>query len=364
MADKYCQGCGAQIQHTDQANFGFVPEHLAEQEFILCQRCFRISHYGRDELGAIAPSDSLELIRAGLAWSTGVVLVVDLLDFEAGLPAELLHLVKVKKLILALNKVDLIPEHTPFREVERWVQERTAHFGLSKANAVLISAVSGYGFPDLADMLAELGKKVLFVGITNVGKSSVIERLLHMRIGGGQRRKVKPTISAYPGTTVNVSRWHCPGGLVLADSPGYVPRGRISDLVEPEHAVKIIPHRSLSSHLFPIQPGDLVFIKGLCAVECLESNGEGLLLGFTGSGVQWQKSTSKHLNKWLEKDNEQAQIKGWERHAIELNPGQDLYISGLGWLSGRKAQFRLGLHIPQGAHFMVRPNLIGIKNRS
>ncbi len=31
------------------------------------------------------------------------------------------------------------------------------------------------------------GPKILFVGASNAGKSSVLERLLKMRIGGGQR---------------------------------------------------------------------------------------------------------------------------------------------------------------------------------
>lgn len=356
MSQKHCQGCGAQIQSTQPGQFGFVPEHLLEQQPILCQRCFRINHYGRDEVGPVLAHDSLASIRAGLTWATGVVLVVDLIDFESGLPTELLKLVKSKKTILAANKMDLIPDKTPPREVERWIQERLKHYGLPQVQTALISAVSGYGFPTLADMIRGLGNKIMFVGVTNVGKSSVLQRLLQMRIGGGQKNKIKPTISPYPGTTVSVSRWHCPGDLVLADSPGYVPQGRISDLVSAERSVEIIPHRSLSSHLYPVKVGDLVFISGLCGIECLESStAGGILLGFTGSGVKWQKSTIKHLDKWL--GNEAVQ----DQTSVELNPGEDLVVSGLGWVSARKARFKLRVHIPQGVKLTIRPNLIGFK---
>lgn len=364
MSEKYCQGCGALIQHVDQQSFGYVPEHLKNQKSLLCQRCFRINHYGRDEIGPVLATDSLASIREGLAWATGVVVVVDLLDFEAGLPEELLALVKSKSSILAVNKVDLLPEQTPLREVELWLRSRLKSLGLPKAKGVLVSAINGQGFPTLADSLEALGNRILFAGVTNVGKSSVLQRLLQMRIGGGQRNSIKPTISPYPGTTVHVSFWECPGDRILADSPGLVPEGRISDQVSTELATKIIPHRNLSSHLYPISAGDLMYIKGLTALKCLESSNEGLLLGFTGSGVHWKKSTEKHLQKWLGLETGQtSEVKHWATKIITLKPGEDLLIHGLGWVSARKAQFKLEVHLPEGVHISLRPNLIGMKKR-
>lgn len=362
MYDKHCQGCGATLQTEEPTRFGFVPTHLLEQDALLCQRCFRINHYGQNEIGAVKPSDALKSISAGVEWSTGVCLVVDLLDFEAGLPPALLGLMRGKDVVLAVNKVDLIPKTTPLKELGRWVKSRLDYYGLPKVKVVLVSAANGYGFPPLADLLTTLGKNILFVGITNVGKSSVLQRLLHMRIGGGKRKNIEPTISPYPGTTVNVSRWPCPGGLVLADSPGFVPQGRISDLVSVELAQEIIPHKSLSSHLYPVQAGDVIAIKGLAAVECISATDQGLLLGFTGSGVNWQKTSSKQLDKWLQKNTADAPIKNWEAHLVQLEPREDLVISGLGWVSARKSQIRLRLHIPEGAEFTVRPNLIGLKD--
>lgn len=361
MSQRYCQGCGAQLQSAEEAAFGFVPRHLLDQGPVLCQRCFRITHYGRDDLGSITAQDALESIKAGLAWSTGVIFVVDLLDFESGLPSELVRLVNGRKIIVVVNKLDLIPKTTRVGELEQWVQSRLAGYGLARAPMCLVSAMTGDGFPQFANLVTRLGKKILTVGTTNVGKSSVLQRLLQMRIGGGKRERIKPTISPYPGTTVSVSRWKCPGDLVLADSPGYVPYGRISDVVSPKLAAQIIPHKSLSSHLYQVKPGDLVFIKGLCVVECIRSQGEGLIIGFTGSGVQWQKSTNKHREKWLRQDAQGSQNIAWDQHMVCLEPGQDLFISGLGWISARKAKYELQVHIPKKVSYVIRPNLLGPK---
>lgn len=357
MSEKFCQGCGAIIQSTDPDKFGYVPEHLLDEETLICQRCFRIVHYGRHELGAVKAEQALEAIEQGLNWASGVVLVVDVLDFESGLPSEFLRLLRDRELVLAVNKVDLLPFKTPLEEVAIWARRRLKELGLAKVEVCLVSAVTGYGFPELADRVENLGGRVLFVGVTNVGKSSILERLLTMRIGGGKRKGIKPTISPYPGTTVSVSRWHCPG-VTLGDSPGFVPQGRISDLVSPELAIKIIPHRKLTSHLYPAAPGDLFVVEGLCAVECLEAGEGGLLLGFTGSGVNWHRTSTKHLEKWLNRGNP---FTNWDERVISLNPGEDLVISGLGWLSARKTRFGLKLHVPTGVKHFIRPNLIGKK---
>lgn len=361
MSKQYCQGCGAKIQTKNPEEYGYVPEAQLERRPLLCQRCFRLNHYGLDEIGPVKAHDSLASIRSGLNWSTGVVLVVDLMDFEASLPKELLEIIGERQTILAVNKGDLLPEQTPIKEIHRWVEKRLRDLSLPKARVHLISAVNGYGFPELADGVEKLGPNVLFVGVTNVGKSSVLQRLLQMRIGGGKRHKVKPTISPYPGTTVQVSRWECPGGLILADSPGYVPQGRVSDLVAVECARELIPHRQLSSHLYPVQVGDLIHIPGLCGIECMDSAGQGLLLGFTGSGVRWHKSTIKHLDKWLYKYEGLCQVQNWGQKVIKLVPGQDAVISGLGWVSARKATFKLRVYLPQDVQLTIRPNLIGQK---
>lgn len=361
MQKQHCQGCGATIQSENPENYGYVPPSRLEKNPELCQRCFRINHYGRDELGPVRAQDSLASIRAGYTWSTGVVLVVDLMDFEASLPIELLGIINERRTILAVNKIDLLPDRIPLGEIQRWIERRLKDLGVPRVEVQLISAVNGFGFPVLADQINKLGPNVLFVGATNVGKSSVLERLLQMRIGGGKRHKVKPTISPYPGTTVQVSQWHCPGGLILADSPGFVPLGRVSDLVDLQCSRELIPHKQLSSHLYPVDKGDLLFISGLCGVECLSSSGSGLLLGFTGSGVRWQKSTVKHLNKWLYEFEGPCKISEWEEKLVNIKAGQDGVISGLGWISARKADFSLKAHLPKGIQVIVRPNLIGRK---
>ena len=50
----------------------------------------------------------------------------------------------------------------------------------------------------MAQWIEERRPKLLIAGVTNVGKSHVIARILGMRLGRKQRHRVMPTVSAYP----------------------------------------------------------------------------------------------------------------------------------------------------------------------
>ncbi|NLJ75218.1 MAG: hypothetical protein GX331_09540 [Firmicutes bacterium] len=357
---KQCKGCGAAIQSSRPDDYGYVPEHLLGDEEVICQRCFRISHYGLDEIGPVLAQDSIKAIRAGLDWADGVLLVVDLIDFEAGLPQELIGLIREKPCLVAANKADLLPKQTPLPEVRRWVKERLDHMGF-RAEVIVVSAAAGEGFPQLADWIQDLKGNLLIAGVTNVGKSRVIARLLQMRLGGGYRGSQKPTVSPYPGTTVECSSWELITGFRLADSPGYVPQGRLSDLLCPECARELIPDHRLSSSLYPIEKGHVLHIPGLAGIECVQVHGEGVLMGFSGSGVGWRKSSAKHLDKWLWEHERHCSVDSWEHKSITLQPNTDLMIHGLGWVSARKTTYDLRIHLPAGVRISLRPNLIGPK---
>ena len=43
-----CFGCGAIIQNENPRMTGFLPRSVLENETPLCQRCYRLQHYGED----------------------------------------------------------------------------------------------------------------------------------------------------------------------------------------------------------------------------------------------------------------------------------------------------------------------------
>lgn len=360
--NKYCRGCGASLQTENPGEYGYVPPHmLDETDDLICQRCFRIIHYNKDELGPVQAEASSQALREAASWADHVALVVDLLDFEAGFPWALLECIAGKPMLVVANKQDLLPKKTSGSEVAAWTKARLEQLGVD-ADVQVVSALSGFGFSALAGWIEARQPKLLIAGVTNVGKSHVISRLLGMRFGRKWQYPVKPTVSAYPGTTVSWSRWRLSGGIQLADSPGFVPEGRVSDMLCPACARELIPSKTLSSKLYPIGPGQLIHIPGRAALVCRESEPGALLIGYCGSGVSWEKSRERHLDKWTRDFAGHCPITDWDVHHVSLPRNHDLIIHGLGWVSARKGSCELAVHVPAGAKYSVRPCLIGPKS--
>jgi len=333
-----------------------------EAEGLVCQRCFRIIHYNKDELGPVVADASNRALREAAAWASHAALVVDLLDFEAGLPSPLLEVLDGKPLVVVANKQDLLPRKSTGAEATTWVKSRLKQLGIT-ADVLVVSALTGFGFASFAEWIEANQPKLLIAGVTNVGKSHIIARLLSMRFGRKQQYTVKPTVSSYPGTTVSWSRWRLSGGIELADSPGFVPEGRLSDMLCPSCARELIPNRALRSKLYPAAAGDLMHVPGRAAVLCRRSGPGALLIGYCGSGVNWEKSTERHLRKWTSEYAGHCRIEKWEEHQVMLPRNHDLLIHGLGWVSARKSDCELTAYVPSGTQISVRPCLIGPKTK-
>jgi hypothetical protein len=279
-----CAGCGSALQTRDQAAAGYIPtlrkfEELARlsgeavaaglsssssagvgvgvdgartlaAHGTVCRRCFQAKHYGQLLPLSVPPdvySSYLRTLRSLHAEGKGavgcVLLVVDVWDFHGpalsatlrtllGGPGGLLGAPASSSsspppsprpsLIVAVNKVDLLPKDVSLERVEAWARAelrgaaraaaREAHasaaqqqqpatmpprrsgwyakragrdvFGDSETGGVvsvhLVSAALGWGMARLLDDVKGhyKGRDVYVVGSPNVGKSSIINALL------------------------------------------------------------------------------------------------------------------------------------------------------------------------------------------
>ena len=180
-----CIGCGAPLQSEDPDAAGYVPEHNLHREDVICKRCFRLKNYNEVQDVGLDSEDFLNLLN-GLADEKGIVVnVVDVFDFEGSFINAIKRIVGNKKIILVANKLDLLPKQINKRRVKEWLKKTARKYGLETEDVVLISAEKNEGIDDLLASINTLrnNDNVYIVGTTNVGKSTLINKLIERSVG-------------------------------------------------------------------------------------------------------------------------------------------------------------------------------------
>ncbi|HLT57767.1 MAG TPA: GTPase [Limnochordales bacterium] len=376
MRRRSCPGCGVPFQSDDPEAYGYVPaEVLARDEAaLLCRRCFRLRHYG----DAAGGPPALEAVRAAVGQAVKaadcVLLVADAFDFEASIAPPVRDLVR-PPLVVAVNKVDLLPPRTPLPEVGRWAEGRLAAAGLPRAEVHLISARTGWGTRRLWERLAQRAGRgtVAVLGATNVGKSAL---LAHWVQAVGYQGPA-PTVSPVPGTTLALLRLRLvQDGFTLLDTPGIPPPGRVSDRLCPECAKRVVPDRRLQGRLWQVAPGQAMMLGTLAVLEAAGPVPEGtVLIAYGAQGLPMHRTRTDRVEQLLARpprswadvpcQNCRARLAeaGCAEHRITLAHAHDLAIHGLGWVTLRGGPLDLRLRLPEGVHWTVRPNLLGPKDR-
>lgn len=365
MRDR-CPGCGAVYQHQDPQAPGYLPpaQNAADAETV-CRRCYRLRHYGQAEGRPLTGAEAGRQIARALAQAGLAVVLTDLGDFEGSLPPRGL-IPADKPLLLAVNKMDLLPPKAKPGETESWARERwlAAEAGQRPRAVVGISAARGYG---LGTLWEEMGRhageerNAAFVGATSAGKSTLLGDLL-ARSGAA----VLPTAARFPGTTQAATCWRL-GDLTIFDTPGFVPGDRMLDLLCPDCAARLVPARALTARLYRLAPGRAVVFGGLAAF-ILHGEEPRDLLCYTADTVPLHRTGAEKAAELL------AVRPDWllprtcascrpqhppRRDVHALQAGEDLVVAGLGWISLRGGPGSIEILAPAGVRVVRRPGLFG-----
>lgn len=375
-ARRRCPGCGAPFQSDDPAGPGYVPGEVLERQDpgTICRRCFRLRHYGDAGGGPPSLAAIREAVGRAVRAADCLLLVTDAFDFEASIAAPIGDLVR-PPLVVAVNKVDLLPVRTPLPEVRRWAEQRLAAAGLPRAEVHLISARTGSGTRALWERLGErVGRgRVAVLGATNVGKSALLAHWSRV-LGQGAP---EPTVSPVPGTTLSLLRLRLtPEGFTLLDTPGIPPQGRLSDRLCPDCARRVVPDRRLQGRLWTVKPGQALLLGGFAAVEVRGPVPHGsVLIAYGAQGLPLHRTRAERVPDLLRKPprplseapcsrcRARLAAEGVVEHAVLLAHAQDLVIHGLGWLTLRGGPVTLSVRVPGDTRLTIRSNLLGPKDR-
>lgn len=455
-----CPGCGCQLQSQDPASPGFLPaRRTSVRQYVvdaeessdstdtkvievkigdekdkapICQRCYKLSHYGvianslrvkpvvmasptvsipfQTETGPVTPLGrsvlSASRFRAcleGLRKKTAVIVyLVDIFDFHGTFLTSLQDLVGTRNpLILAVNKVDLLPPDFKPSRVEKWVRAECYTHGLHQISGIhMVSSRRGTGIAEVLNDAIQTARgrqcDIYVIGAANVGKSSFINKVVGLRkvrnnVNRSRGRKklgnaesVVPgalTTSVIPGTTLDTVRIPLNNGINLYDTPGIIVNHQITNRLSADELRAVLPSKNVERVTYRLGEGKAIFLGGLARIDIMQGR-PFFFTVFVSSNVKVHPGkiegakefgtkhcgglltppfTNERLNdlgQWTSKTFT-AEGEGWKRASL------DIVLSGLGWVSVTgPGSVKLRVNAPQGMGVFTRSALMPFEARA
>ena len=374
MISKKCTGCGIELQFEDEKKEGYVPEEKFIMEGdLLCQRCFKIKNYGKNSVNNFKSEDYSKEVLNSVKKSDIILPIFDIIDFEGSFTEEILDYLRDYRSIVLVNKTDLLPGFVHPTEIADWIKDRLAEEDIVPENIAFISAKSKYGINGVIRKIKSIfpDKKVkaVVLGVSNVGKSSVINLLLG---------KNKITTSKYSGTTLKSINNKIPDtNITITDTPGLIPKEkRLSDMISVETGLKLVPAGERSRKTFKLEEGQVFMFDAFCWFKVKENNivnkteeetgYKPIFSAYSSKNVKFHLTKEERVEELLEGDFFEL-LKGEEKKKYFENEfvtfkttvkeNEDLVISGLGWINVKRGPLAIELTVPKGVKVIVRPSI-------
>lgn len=307
--NKFCTGCGIELQDENALQEGYT----TSLENDICQRCFRMKNYGEYQVSTKSNEEYIEILKTINETKDLVVYMADLLNLSKDIHfiREYIH----NKMILVLNKKDVLPKSVKDYKLIQYIKDLDVDF----EEVVVISTEKNYQIDKLLATIKkyQTTKRVYVVGNTNVGKSSLINKL----IKNYSENTNSLTISPLPSTTLNKIEIDLNDTLTLIDTPGLVDRGNLVNYVSVEDLKKIQPKKEIKPKTYQIRPGQCLVIGDYARIDYQEGERNSFTV-YVSNSIKVKKYNKDKclLLKDLAKTN------------FECGYHTDVVINGLGFI--------------------------------
>ncbi len=372
MEELKCIGCGATIQTENKNEIGFTPASSlrkienAEDAIVYCQRCFRLKHYNEVQDTSLTNDDFLKILQRVGESDALIINIVDIFDFAGSFVPGISRHINNNDMILVGNKVDLLPKSVNPTKLMHWMRRSIKDYGLSLVDAALVSSAKGHGIDELMEMIEKYrkGRDVYIVGCTNVGKSTLVNRIIK-RFTEEEQDVI--TTSHFPGTTLDIIKIPLDDRASIIDTPGVINDHQLAHYVDKQGLKEITPTKEIKPGVYQLNPEQTLFIGGLTRMDFISGDRTSFVSHFANqlhihrtklekADNLWQTQAGNVLNPIVTED---GQPKDMQRHEFMIKDEKtDLVVSGLGWLTLQGSGQKVAIHAPKGVKVSIRPSII------
>ena len=268
--DIKCMGCGAIIQTNDENKSGFIDPKVLEKhhEEFYCKRCFNLRHYSKNNRIDLDEDDLKKEIEVIKKDKGLVCLVADSFDLEGTIHPRINELLESNNILLVLNKYDLYIKDLNLNKLLDYVRGYLKKNSIKVKDLVLISAKKEIGIDELIEKINSLrnGKNVYFVGMSNVGKSTIINKIIASYTGDNDVITVSNTINT---TLANI---YIPldKKSYIVDTPGIINHNNLVYYLSEQTLKAIMPSSYIKPINYQLDPEQSLFISGFLRFDFLK----------------------------------------------------------------------------------------------
>lgn len=330
---KKCAGCGVALQASNTKLEGYT----SSLENDICSRCFKLKNYGEYQ-NINRSNEEYEAILKGIDKTKDLVLyVVDLLNLSEDLK-DIRKFIS-NRMILVLTKRDVMPKSIKDEKLLAKISEKMDKL----QDLIVVSSENNYNLDELMAMIKKhkSSKNVYVVGLTNAGKSSLINKLIKNYSDASRDL----TISPLPSTTIDTVEINVSDDLTIIDTPGLIETGNINNYLDIKDLKKISPKKEIKPKTFQLKAGQCLIVEDFLRVEVLEGERTSFTCYFSND-VKVRRHNAKY-----------AKLKELAQRTYEIDYYEDIVIPGLGFIkvaSKSKVEVYANINIK----IFLRPALI------
>ncbi|WP_235070602.1 ribosome biogenesis GTPase YqeH [Turicibacter sp. TJ11] len=369
MEQLKCIGCGATIQTENPKEVGYTPKSSIEKmenQIIYCQRCFKLKHYNEIQDVSLTSDDFLKILQRVGDTDALVINIVDIFDFSGSMVTGISRHINGNDILLVGNKVDLLPKSVNKTKLNHWMRRSLKEMGLKPLDVALVSAAKGIGIDELMEMIEKYrkGRDVYIVGCTNVGKSTLVNRIIKRFT---EEREDIITTSHFPGTTLDIIEIPLDDHTSIIDTPGIINEHQLAHYVSPKVLKEITPKKEIKAGVYQLNDQQTLFVGGLARMDFVKGERTSFITHFSNSlhihrtklekaDQLWANQAGQVLKPIVEENGTPMPL---EKHVYRIgNEKTDIVISGLGWITVAGTGQEITVHAPKGVGVILRPSLI------
>lgn len=307
---KKCSGCGVELQTESSELLGYTRNIDRD----LCERCFRIKHYGDYQIVEKDNEAYLNILKKVEQTKDLVLFVIDLFNINREV-YELAQMIK-NPCLLVLTKRDLFASDI----YDKKFMDAVRDLPLDIVDFVMISSKNNRGFDELYSKIMQYKKTnhVYVIGLTNAGKSTMLNQLIKHYFN----KECQITTSMLPSTTLDMVEIKLDDNLTLIDTPGILDHS-IANVINAKDLKRIVPKKAIRPITYQIKIPQTIMIEDLLRIDLFEKNNITLFFSNQLNMKRYYKTVSF--------------LETLEKHELDVPNNSDIVISGLGFIKCSKS---------------------------